>query len=180
MALIAANMKVERKRADLSLSAVARMAGVAKSTLSQLESGVGNPSVETLWAIATALNIPFSRLVEAPRKKTRVVRAGERTPIASDRSDYLATLLAPGAGNERRDLYVVDVEPGKPRESDPHPRGTVEHVVIGAGRMEVGAVGATVVLEPGDYITYPGDVPHSCAALEPGSWMVLVSEHPGL
>src|SRR5690242_11606233 len=55
LAAIAAALRRERARAGLSLTELARRAGVAKSTLSQLESGLGNPSVETLWALGVAL-----------------------------------------------------------------------------------------------------------------------------
>ena len=44
--LIAASLRRERRRTGLSLTEVARRAGLAKSTLSQLESGTGNPSLE--------------------------------------------------------------------------------------------------------------------------------------
>ena len=43
--IIANNLQKERKSAALSLGEVARRAGIAKSTLSQLESGQGNPSL---------------------------------------------------------------------------------------------------------------------------------------
>nr|NEW30908.1 transcriptional regulator [Nocardia cyriacigeorgica] len=32
-------------------------------------------------------------------------------------------------------------------------------------------------LEPGDYLSYPGDLPHLFEALEPGTWATLVVEH---
>ena len=176
--LIAANLRAERARADLSLSAVARLAGISKSTLSQLEAGQGNPSVETLWAVAVALEIPFARLVAAPRNPLRVVRAGERPAIRAEESNYAAALLAPG-GHERRDLYVVSLEPGSPRLSEPHTRGTVEHVVVSAGSVRIGPAGQEVDLLPGDYVTFAGDVAHTAEALEPGSWSVLMMEHPG-
>ena len=51
--IIAKGLTRERQRAGLSLE-VARRAGVAKSTLSQLEAGQGNPSIETLWALCVA------------------------------------------------------------------------------------------------------------------------------
>uniref|UniRef100_UPI0013B3B296 helix-turn-helix domain-containing protein n=1 Tax=Nonomuraea lactucae TaxID=2249762 RepID=UPI0013B3B296 len=79
--LIAAAIRRERDRAGLSLSELAKRAGLAKSTLSQLEAGAGNPGVETLWAIAAALGVPFSRLVDPPRPAARVIRAGEG-PVA--------------------------------------------------------------------------------------------------
>ena len=51
LGLIARSIRRERERVGLSLSELAKQAGIAKSTLSQLESGTGNPSVETLWAL---------------------------------------------------------------------------------------------------------------------------------
>src|SRR5947207_1625108 len=56
--LIASSLRRERRRSGLSLTELARRAGIAKSTLSQLESGTGNPSLETLWAICVALDVP--------------------------------------------------------------------------------------------------------------------------
>ena len=53
--ILAQAIRRERLQSGMSVSDLARRAGVAKSTLSQLESGLGNPSIETLWALATAL-----------------------------------------------------------------------------------------------------------------------------
>src|SRR5689334_6952555 len=72
--VIAASLRRERARARMSLSEVAKQAGIAKSTLSQLESGSGNPSVETLWALSVTLDVPFSRLVEPAIPKVQVIR----------------------------------------------------------------------------------------------------------
>jgi transcriptional regulator with XRE-family HTH domain len=175
-ARIAATIRRERDRAGLSLTEVARRAGIAKSTLSQLESGAGNPSVETLWALGVALEVPFSKLVDPPRTSVRVIRAGEGPATHSERADYTATLLASCPPHARRDIYRIAAEPGEPRTSDPHNPGTVEHVVIGTGRALVGPPEAPVELGPGDYVTYPGDAPHIFKALEPDTTAVLVSE----
>ncbi|MGW6374619.1 helix-turn-helix domain-containing protein [Rhodococcus sp. NPDC055112] len=175
--VIAASLRQERERAGLSLTEVARRAGVAKSTLSQLESGSGNPSVETLWALCVALDIQFSRLIDPPRPRVRVIRADEGPAVHSDRSDYQATLVASCPPNARRDIYRLSIEPGPAREAEPHPPGVVEHVVLSAGRALVGLAGSPVELGPGDYISYPGDAAHVFQALEPGTRAVLVSEH---
>lgn len=175
--VIAAALRRERRRAGLSLAEVARRAGIAKSTLSQLESGAGNPSVETLWALGVALDVPFAQLVDPPRPKVQVIRAGEGPAVASERADYVATLLASCPPNARRDLYLISMQPGIPREADPHMPGVVEHVVLSSGRAVVGVADDPVELSPGDYIAYPGDVPHVFKALEPNTVAVLVSEH---
>jgi quercetin dioxygenase-like cupin family protein len=87
------------------------------------------------------------------------------------------TLLASCPPNARRDIYLVRVEPGPPRESEPHMPGTIEHAVVGTGRALVGPADQPVELGPGDYIAYPGDIPHSCDALEPGTTVIMVLEH---
>ncbi len=69
--IISQSIARERKKAGLSLAEIARRAGIAKSTLSQLEAGQGNPSIETLWAICVALNIPFSQLISSPNQKLK-------------------------------------------------------------------------------------------------------------
>jgi transcriptional regulator with XRE-family HTH domain len=175
--VIAFSLRRERERAGLSLSELAKRAGIAKSTLSQLEAGSGNPSVETLWALGVALDVPFSRLVDPPRPKVQVIRAGEGPAVFSERADYVATLLASCPPNARRDVYLISAEPGSVRESEPHMPGVVEHVVLCAGRARLGLSGEPVEVGPGDYVAYPGDLPHIFEALEPGTFSVMVSEH---
>ncbi len=175
--LISVSIRRERERGGLSMAELARRAGIAKSTLSQLESGAGNPSVETLWALAVALNVPFSRLVDPPRPAVRVIRAGEGPVTHSERADYAATVLSSCPPNARRDIYRIEAQPGETRASDPHMPGTVEHVLVGSGRALAGPTEAPVELGPGDYVSYPGDAPHVFRALAPDTLAVIVMEH---
>lgn len=174
---IAASLRRERTRAGLSLSELAKRAGIAKSTLSQLEAGSGNPSVETLWALGVALGVPFSALVEPPVSSVQVVRAGQGPTVASEKAEYAATLLSACPPGARRDIYHLRAEPGAVRESEPHIPGTVEHLIVSSGRVKAGPAGETVELEPGDYMTYRGDVAHSYEALATGTTFVLVMQH---
>lgn len=176
-ATIAAALRREREHAGLSLTELARRAGIAKSTLSQLEAGAGNPSVETLWALGVALGVPFSRLVEPAAPHVRVLRRGQAAGVRSQEADFTGTLIAAGADRARRDLYLVEFEPGTVRRAEAHLPGSVEHLVVGAGRVRTGPAGDEVELGPGDYVSFAGDVPHTYEALEPGSWAVMVMEH---
>src|SRR5512146_2175474 len=105
--VIARALRRERTRVGLSLTELARRAGIAKSTLSQLEAGAGNPSVETLWALSVVLDVPFSRLVETPSVPVVVIRAGDGPRVQAERSAYVATLLSSCPPNARRDLYLI-------------------------------------------------------------------------
>jgi len=175
--VIAFSLRRERERARLSLSELAKRAGIAKSTLSQLEAASGNPSVETLWALSVALDVPFARLIEPMRPKVQIIRKGEGPTVFSERANYVATVLSACPPNARRDVYLIGAEPGSIRKSEPHMPGVVEHVVLCAGRARLGLTDEPVEIGPGDYIAYPGDLPHIFEALEPGTFSVMVSEH---
>ncbi|MFR9731880.1 helix-turn-helix domain-containing protein [Saccharopolyspora sp. MS10] len=175
--IISAALRRERDRVGLTLSELAKRAGVAKSTLSQLESGAGNPSVETLWALAVALDVPFSRLVEQRAPQLRVVRAGHTPLIRSEHAPFAAAMLSACPTGARRDLHVLEVQPGDPRRAEAHLPGTVEHLVITAGRLLAGPEPSPVELGPGDYAAFSGDVPHRYEALEPDTRAVLLMEH---
>lgn len=173
---IAVALRREREAAGLSVSELARRSEVSKATISQLEGGAGNPNVETLWAIATALGIPFSVFVDDPVPITRLVRGSEMPAVPSGVAPYAAALLSACPPGARRDLYVIRADPGGTRRSAPHPRGTVEYVVLISGRALVGPETDPVTLEPGDFLTYAGDAPHVFEALEPATSAVLLSE----
>ena len=112
---IAAAVRRERERMGVSSAELARRAGVAKSTLSQLESATGNPSIETLWALAVALDVPFSRLVDPPSEPVQVIRAGEAPVVHSEHAAYTGALLSACPPGARRDLHVITAEPGPAR-----------------------------------------------------------------
>ena len=175
--VIAVALRRERQRAGLSAAELARRAEIAKSTVSQLESGTGNPSIETLWAISTALGVPFARLVAPPRAGVQLIRAGEGPTVPAAGAHYLATVLSTSPPRARRDMYLIRAEPGAARESAPHSPGVVEHVVIGSGRALLGPIDAPVELGPGDYLAYPGDERHTFRALAANTFAMLISEH---
>ncbi len=174
--VVAAALKRERTRAGLSIGELARRARIGKSTLSQLETGEGNPSVETLWALSTALGVQFSALLDTPTRSVEVIRFGDGPLIPAAAADYSATLLSTARPGTRRDLYLIRAQPGEPRISAPHARGVVELVVISSGRAKVGPTGSEVELAAGDYVSYAGDVEHVFAALEPETVAVMISE----
>jgi transcriptional regulator with XRE-family HTH domain len=175
--IIAASLRRERDRTGLTLTELAKRAGIAKSTLSQLESGTGNPSIETLWALGVALGVPFSRLVDPPTPQVRVIRAGQVPIVRSEQSTYAAALLSAGHSGVRRDLYVLELEPGGTRHADAHIPGSVEHVIVTGGSLRAGPEDNPVDLDVGDYISFSGDVPHLYEALASNTTAVLVMEH---
>jgi transcriptional regulator with XRE-family HTH domain len=174
---IATTVREHRARSGRSLADLAAAAGIGKSTLHAIESGEANPGIETLWALARALGVPFGQLLDPPAPAVRLVRAGAAPRVASESSSMQAYLLATTAHGARTEVYELHLEPGPERDAEPHSAGTIEHVLVTAGRIRVGPSAAPVELEVGDLASFPGDVGHRYEALAAGTRVVLVIEY---
>jgi transcriptional regulator with XRE-family HTH domain len=173
---VAANVRTLRMQAGLTLADLAGAAGLGKSTLAQLESGKGNPSVETLWAIAAALRVPFARVVEETRPALRVVRASDVPPMHSaETPGWAGRLLTASHARASFDLYALDLDEGAVRHADPHHPGVVEHLVVVSGRLRAGPQDGPVMLSSGDLLTFGADVPHVYEALETTHCVLLMA-----
>jgi transcriptional regulator with XRE-family HTH domain len=173
---VASNVRALRLQAGLTLADLAAAAGLGKSTLAQLESGKANPSVETLWAIAAALQVPFARIVEEERPSLKVVRARDVPAMRSEESPgWAGRLLAASQRRGTFDLYSLDLDGGGIRHAEAHHAGVVEHLIVVTGRMVVGPQTGPVELGAGDLVTFAADVPHVYEALETAHAVLLMS-----
>lgn len=174
---IARTVRDLRVRSGRSLADVASAAGIGKSTLHAIESEDANPGIETLWALARALDVPFGSLLEPPTPSVRVVRAGEGPRVDSEDASMQARLLASTSHGSRTELYALDLDLTRGRDAEAHTPGTTEHVLVVTGRVRVGPLESLVDLGPGDLASFPGDVTHRYEALEAGSEAVLIIEY---
>src|SRR4051812_49700960 len=76
--MLAVNLRAARSARGLSLSGLPRRSKIGKATLSQLEAGTGNPTIETVFSLSRALEVPISDLLDhQERSGLTVVRAAE-------------------------------------------------------------------------------------------------------
>jgi transcriptional regulator with XRE-family HTH domain len=175
-ARIAANLRALRARRDLSVVELAKRSGVARATLTKLEAGAGNPTVDTLYALADALGASLGDVIgEGPSAaQSLVLRAGEGTRVSGAVS---ARLVDRVHGHGLAEIYEVTFAPRR-RTADPHPFGVIESLVLTEGRLLIGPVVSPSTLGPGDYIRFPGDVPHLYEAIDEPAHGILVMSHP--
>ena len=166
-------MRIRALRGDVSVLELSRRSGVARNTIAALERGEGNPTVDTLYALADALGVPLATLLEAPDEGPKVVRAGEGAHVEGAALDahLVDRFERPGVFGE---LYAIRFHAGELREAPPHPFGVEERLHLHAGRVRVGPADAVLELGPGDYASYSGSVPHVYEALEDASGTLLI------
>lgn len=148
-----------RESRGVTLSALARRAGIGKATLSGLENGTRDPRLETMYAIAAALGVPMSALTldrGAPARDASPVRG------AAVVSTLLEVFEEPTATFE---LFALTVEVGAEQRSPAHPDGVTEHLSVHAGRLRAGPADAPLLAGPGEHIAWRADVPHVYAAI---------------
>ena len=154
-----------RQQQGLSLRALASRSGVSSSMISDVERAAKSPTISILSALAHALGVPLSALLErsAPEnKRTQVVRASER-PEAIDRAtgakrDCFEPVV-PGSKIKFMRYAVPPHTIAGPFAS--HSRGTIEHMHLAAGRIQATFGAEAVTLETGDCCTCFADAPHS-------------------
>jgi transcriptional regulator with XRE-family HTH domain len=177
--VVARNVRLLREQRGLSLAELARRAGLAKQTLSNLEQGTGNPTVDTLFSIATALGVPVTRLVAEREQVITVQRRDE--VVWQQHAGYESRSLDHIYGSGVIENYVVRISrsSGGPREpSEPHPVGTLEHLFVISGRVRVGPADSPLELAEGDFARYPGDRPHVYESLVDESLVHIVVSVP--
>lgn len=137
-----------RKENGVSLSQLAAGAGIAKSNLSRLEQGNGNPTLDTIWRLAKQLDVPFGELVQ---------------PLSASvgENGVEVRLIEQGKSNPNVDAYWMSVAPNTHREAEAHATGTQETITLVNGSLEAGNVGSTQQLHPGQSVTFNADLPHT-------------------
>lgn len=151
--IIGDNLKRIRTDHGLSLGQLAAMSGVSKVMLSQIEKGASNPSINTVWKIADAVEVPYTALLD------QQVDGG--TVIA--REDVPVQLLDGGLGElrcyyhhtpERHfELFHMTLRPGESFTSQGHGERTDEYTFVLAGAL-------TLTLDDGDHRLAAGDAIH--------------------
>ena len=158
------SLRVARIDRGLSLGEIAEMAGLSKSILSRIERGDGNPSIETLWRISQALDVPLGTLLEdneQPRVRRIAARSGE--PLRGH-SGLAAWLIHADGRSHRTELFDIELPPNADQRAEPHMPGSEEVVVCVSGGASVGPVGEQVSLKAGDSAWFVCDGPHAYSA----------------
>jgi XRE family transcriptional regulator, regulator of sulfur utilization len=183
---IARNLRRWRMTREMSLSALAEQAGVAKSTVSLIERGQGNPSIDTVWALAAALGVPFTSLCqqEPPARDVLVVRESEGSVITEDdagaasEEGLVIRHMLTRTGGSLIEIYTVVLAEGALRNANAHVSGLLEHVAVAAGTIEISADSFSETLGQGDLISFRADRPHSYRAIRGPARLVCVHEYP--
>jgi transcriptional regulator with XRE-family HTH domain len=160
-----------RESQNLTLADVARVAGISSAMLSRIETGRVSPSLDSMVALAHALGVTASVLLQqvgVDDGGAQLIRAGEglETVRSGTRRGHTYHLLAAQRGprkvfepflvilNDRSEVFPGFQHPG------------IEFIYLLSGGLHYRHGRHSYVMRPGDSLTFRGDVAHGPERLE--------------
>lgn len=159
--IIARNIKRLREERNLSMDELAKLSGVSKSMLAQVERGDGNPTISTLWKLSNGMKVPFDALTVRPKIPYEIVKTSEIQPLLEDNGKVKNYSIFPDDENRRFAVYYLELEQGSYFQSEPHLCGTVEFITVFAGTLEVITDNQCFTVTKSESIRFMGDTVHS-------------------
>jgi XRE family transcriptional regulator, regulator of sulfur utilization len=156
---LARNLASLRHTRSLTQEALAKSAALPRSTIANLESGAGNPSLVVLVKVAGALGVPIDELLASPRARVRHWPAAEVASRTKGRGVHIRELVPEPVPEGM--IEVMDFEPGAVMGGTPHLPGTREFFTCLTGRVNLTVAGDRHELVEGDVLAFPGNQPHS-------------------
>jgi transcriptional regulator with XRE-family HTH domain len=161
--MLAANLRRLRIARHLSLSELARGTGMGKATLSGIENGHANPTIDTLAGLAVALRVSVTELLaELPLEEVRISRAGQAR--FSARGGLAHRPLETFAACARGELDEIALKARQSLELGPGQPRARACVYVLEGPLIAGPVQRSTELDAGDYISFPADEPYLYSA----------------
>jgi transcriptional regulator with XRE-family HTH domain len=150
--LVAPRLRKVREQRGVTLTEVAGLTGISKSTLSRLENGQRKPSLELLLPLAQAYRVPLDDLVGAPevgdpRIRLKPRRVHGRTVLPLTRH--------PGGVQAWKIVIPANQTTPQPRTHDGY-----EWLYVLIGRMRLVLGPRDLVLESGEAADFDTQLPH--------------------
>lgn len=174
---LGARLRNERLKQNLTLKALAEVAGCSLSMLSKIENEQASPSLKTLHQITSALGTSIARLfAETASEGVSLYRSGERPSVMvrrrSDQPAIFIERLSPTYPGTMLDANIHTLEPGADSGGGIRHEGEeIGYVLEGAAELIVD--GEVILLTQGDSFYFPSELPHHYRNTHDGTTRIL-------
>ena len=154
-------IRAVRERRSLTLKEVAEKAGVSESLVSQIERDRVSPAIDTLLALADALEMDFDYLFAGLKRERpiEIVRKDER-PIFQVKRGIRYDQLAQLEENGGIEAYIITIETGAKTGNAEYGHPGWELGIVESGTMKLTAGDQVFTCKQGDSVSFKADTPH--------------------
>ena len=179
---IGTTIRATREVQQITLSDLAKRAGVSKSVVSRIEAGLTSPTAVMLAKLAEGMTVSLSTLLRGETGPPVHIQLAVEQPIYSDpKTGLIRRTLSPVSPDATVEIVHNSLPARESTGKFPaHALGTQEHIVVQSGKIEV-AVGKRVfVLDAGDAAQFAADSEHSVrnAGTKKAEWLLVIHSLP--
>lgn len=164
---IAESIKCYRGSRGLSMDQFAKLSGVSPSMICQIEAGKTMPSIQVLWRLSKAMEVPLSKLVD-PTERPKVYRTGScslgEKKVSKDGA-FKSCHITAGSSNRNVEIYAFSfTKKGKyvcEHASPGHGPRSTEYIILEKGELTLRVGQEEVNLKEGDALEFKGNEPHA-------------------
>jgi XRE family transcriptional regulator, regulator of sulfur utilization len=160
-----------RKAYNLSLGELSEQSGVAKSIISQIERNETNPTLSTVVKLSRALDTTVDEVLRGEQQSLFLEHQQKSAVPILESQDGLCRLAIAGPLSlvDQFQWYDFHAKPKGVLESSPHPAGTIEHLYLVSGDLEVTTGTEVRNLRQGEALRFRADVPHKIVNMGQGN-----------
>ncbi|WP_411680748.1 helix-turn-helix domain-containing protein [Clostridium thailandense] len=159
--IIAENLKRFRGEKKLSLDNLAKLTGVSKSMLGQIERGEVNPTVSTIWKIANGIKISCTELMSMPEADFEIVDKIQVQPLVEDNGRVRIFPVFSFDSTRRFEIYSLEIDSEGYLSTEAHQQGTQEFITVFSGKLNIIVNGEEFVITAGNSIRFKADCIHA-------------------
>lgn len=157
---ISEGIKRLRTHHKLTQTDLAKLAGIPRATLANMEGANSNPSISSVVKVASALGVSVDDLIT--RRQSIHVTKVERKDMPVVHQDYgkFASTRTNPISTQNLQINDISMMPDCYSKGVPHPEGSHELFLCLEGTATVEVQGEKFEVEAGDLIYFHGHLPH--------------------
>ncbi len=161
---VGGQIRRRRRERNLTLAQISATTGLNVGYLSQVENDKASPSLETLAALADALDVPIAWFLLEQSVGPRVIRAVERPRRRLPRAQGAMSQVDGGIA---RDVAIFEGTMPVGARTGFHAHPGDEHHLVLAGQVRIIQGDTVVEAGAGDYVLLDGTLPHDAESIGP-------------
>lgn len=157
---ISSNLKRIRNERNLSLDKLSEITGISKSMLGQIERSESNPTISTIWKIATGLKVSLTDLIEVTLPNTMLITKNDIEPLFEDNKKVCSYPFFRQNKGKNFEMMQVIIEPTGKLSSTAHIGGTKEYIIVFNGELTLYLEDQVYKISAGEAFQFDADKDH--------------------
>ena len=156
---IGTTLRVIRKQQQLTIEELAKQSDVSGITISNIENGRSNPTLNSLWRLAEALQVPLTKLLGYAHIEKEISTLAEAKPyFTNDLTE--GWLVQPVFQEDNIEIYRVCLKANSIVSRNHQVRDSQEIITVMSGSLELKVGDKLYHLDTYDSINFDSGSPH--------------------